>query len=772
MKKGFKVQHKILLFVLLTTTIIFIVIVGYIGINSKQRIYETTKDLVDSYAQSYAYLTESKLNHYMDATSYLVDIFEDYKNIPEMNRREVLSGHLQNLLAKNDRFLSVWSILKPGAIDNLDTLYMNQIGSTILGNFRYVFYKEEGKIKLSEYIEQDPDAVLAGSEYTQVKNRLRETIVDPYHFSYTGNEMDEILETKMVAPLIVDGEFLGVIGIDIPLQALQEMINKYQPIKGSFAFLVTNSGEVVAFPDRNEMDKSIENTNFLNGTDVKIMQKIQEGENFSFNTKYKGEQFYTSLASVKIGNTKTPWFVGLATPNSRVLKTANRNFVISIIVGLIGLLLLAIVIYLIARDITRPIKRITAAIKKISTGQIDKSLQVQIKGSDEIAEMGTALNQYILGYLEKTKFASKIGEGDLNAKFNLLSENDFLGESLIAMRDSLRNAKQDEIKRHEEDKKRRWHNEGIANFAELMRQNHDNIRKLSYNIVSNLVEYLEVNQGGIFILNDDDSGNEYYELYAAYAYNKQKHLEKSIKKGVGLIGTCALERKTIHLNKVPDNYIAIQSGLGEANPSSLLIVPLKMENHVLGVLELASLKEFEPYKVDFVEKIAESIASTISSVRVNIKTNELLEKSQQQAEAMSAQEEEMRQNMEELQATQEEASRRELELKGILNAVEDFLIKAELNLEGKFMNVNDHFSDTFGYNSTEIKEKSIEILVPEDDIVEFKNAWYRVQNGESYQGKPNRITKRGKEVKLITAYTPIKDVNQNISKILMMAMRE
>jgi len=145
---------------------------------------------------------------------------------------------------------------------------------------------------------------------------------------------------------------------------------------------------------------------------------------------------------------------------------------------------------------------------------------------------------------------------------------------------------------------------------------------------------------------------------AAYAYEKRKYMEKSIHKGEGLIGEVFQEGEMVYMTEVPDDYVHITSGLGDANPKSILLVPLKLNEEIYGVVELASFTKFEPYKIEFVERLGESIASTFAAVKTTKQTQTLLKESIQLSEQMKAQEEEMRQNLEELVATQEEAQRK------------------------------------------------------------------------------------------------------------------
>lgn len=312
------------------------------------------------------------------------------------------------------------------------------------------------------------------------------------------------------------------------------------------------------------------------------------------------------------------------------------------------------------KSLTRPINYIKNILLRMAKGILpDNKIQ---EGKDEIGQMSYALNNLISSLKDVSEFANEIGKGNFDSSFKPLSEEDNLGNSLLSMRGELKKASEEEEKRKEEDAQRNWATQGEAKFGDILRQNNDDMEELSYNIISNLVKYLEANQGGLFLINNNDENDVFIELTSCYAYDRRKYKSKRIEMGEGLVGRCIQEGESIYMTDIPDDYINITSGLGSANPSSLLLVPLVLNDEIFGVIELASFKEIQKYEIAFVEKVAESIASTISTVRTNIQTTMLLEQSQQQAEEMASQEEEMRQNMEELRATQEQSSRREQEL--------------------------------------------------------------------------------------------------------------
>jgi hypothetical protein len=231
--------------------------------------------------------------------------------------------------------------------------------------------------------------------------------------------------------------------------------------------------------------------------------------------------------------------------------------------------------------------------------------------------------------------------------------DDELTATLISMRDKLKG-------NFVEEQRRNWSTTGLAKIGEILRST-GNSTELYDNIIKFLVKYTNSNQGGLFILDDSEIENPMLDLVACYAFERKKFLTKRVSVGSGLVGQCFLEAERIHLTEIPEDYIRITSGLGGERPASCLLVPLKVNDKIFGVIELASFKFYAEHVVELVEKFAESIASTISNVKINESTKILLEQTQQQAEEMKSQEEEMRQNMEELSATQEEMHRKEQE---------------------------------------------------------------------------------------------------------------
>lgn len=384
---------------------------------------------------------------------------------------------------------------------------------------------------------------------------------------------------------------------------------------------------------------------------------------------------------------------------------------------------------------------------------------------DEIIEKEEKRSEKLISLVDEIKK----GNFEVN---NESDQKDQLFTSILDLRDSLKMSTEEEELRKTEDKQRHWVAQGLAKFGEILRANNDNMTELSYNIISQLVKYVGANQGGIYLLTENSEGSKVYEMKACYAYERRKYADKIINLGEGLVGACAKEGKTVNLKKVPDSYLSITSGLGQANPKSLLIVPLKFNEETHGVLEIASFDEFPSHTVEFVEKVAESIASTVANVKINMRTAMLLRDSQEQAEMLASQEEEMRQNMEELQATQEDAVRQTERLAGYISALDSVHIRAEFDSSGNLISANDLFLEKFEIpHLDDVYDKNITSFVHPDELAQFRNSWASVvAENKCHEGEIKCLTFINKAIYLSFSLSRINRNNGDIDKVLLLAL--
>lgn len=298
--------------------------------------------------------------------------------------------------------------------------------------------------------------------------------------------------------------------------------------------------------------------------------------------------------------------------------------------------------------------------------ELSKSNQSLIYNDGVVIEKqleGDKVISGIIGNLKKaTTFIQGITGGNLDVTWdNNMSTKEreanketLVGE-LTTMRDQMKNVK-------EQEKIRYWIAEGLSIFSKIVRDNQGDLETLTDELIAKVVKYTDSKQGGLFLLNEDDPDNKFLELTSSYAYERKKFLKKKMGIGEGVLGQVYLEAQTTRLKEIPDNYLKITSGLGQALPKTLILVPVKVNENIQGVMELASFNDYEDHHIELLEKIGEITASAIVNGKIAQQTQHLLQQSQENEEQMRSQEEEMRQNMEELQATQEQEKRTREEL--------------------------------------------------------------------------------------------------------------
>ncbi|WP_038028824.1 GAF domain-containing protein [Thermonema rossianum] len=414
-----------------------------------------------------------------------------------------------------------------------------------------------------------------------------------------------------------------------------------------------------------------------------------------------------------------------------------QTILLVLFITFVGLILA----WLVTNDIVLPIEKINAVIARLSRGELPEESEIDTisKRSDEVGEIARSVYNLVSGLRSVAAFAESIGRKEYDVPFKPLSENDVLGNALINMRDNL--AKMTTL-----ETRQNWANRGLAEFSRILRESSDDVEHMADVVISELVTYLKANQGGFFIVREDEEGEEepYLELVACYAWDKKRFLEKKIYKGEGLTGQVWQEGEMLYLEDVPDDYVMITSGLGKANPNSILIVPLKAADVVYGVIELASFDKFEDYQREFVEKVAESIAATLAMLKNTEQTQRLLEESKMLAERMAAQEEQTRQYIEEMQATQEELAQRQLLAESKERVIYSNAIVLHVNKRFQITQANELASQVLYYAPEELKGMTLNELFASE--AKYEEMRMQLSRGQSWRGIVTIRAKSGDEL--------------------------
>ena len=214
---------------------------------------------------------------------------------------------------------------------------------------------------------------------------------------------------------------------------------------------------------------------------------------------------------------------------------------------------------------------------------------------------------------QASDFVTHIAEGNYDVRWKGLNDenselnNTTLAGALVKMREKMKDAK-------EADQKHLWTTDGLAEFSTLVRNHQHDFKLFTEKVIAYLVNYLKAQQGGLFVVSGDED-DRCLRLEACYAFDKKRFIEKKVKIGNGLVGQAYLEKKPIVLTQVPEGYTHITSGLGDATPHCLLIVPFVYNETIEAIVELSSFNVFEPYQQEFLAKAGEFVASALISLR-------------------------------------------------------------------------------------------------------------------------------------------------------------
>ncbi len=259
--------------------------------------------------------------------------------------------------------------------------------------------------------------------------------------------------------------------------------------------------------------------------------------------------------------------------------------------------------------------------------------------TDNVNQLAANLTTQVRAIAE---VATAVTKGDLtrSIKVEALGEVAVLKDNINEM---IRNLKDTTLKNSEQD----WLKTNLAKFSRML-QGQKDLLTVGRLILSELAPVVTA-QHAVFYILDSSKDAQQLTLLASYAHRGQSAVGSHFGLGEGLVGQCALEKQKILLNNVPPDYIRISSGLGDAAPHNIIVLPVIFEGQVKGVLELASFERFNPTHQAFLDQLTESIGIVLNTIEANMRTEDLLKQSQSLAQELGSRQEELQQTNQELQ---------------------------------------------------------------------------------------------------------------------------
>jgi signal transduction histidine kinase/HAMP domain-containing protein len=345
-----------------------------------------------------------------------------------------------------------------------------------------------------------------------------------------------------------------------------------------------------------------------------------------------------------------------------------------------------------AGNLTNQVRGIAQVVTAVANGDLKRKLTIESKG--EIAELASTINAMTdtLGAFsdQVTTMAREVGvEGKLGGQANVpgaygtwrdLTDNvnqlaanlttqvraiaevstavtqgdltrsiavEAQGE-VAALKDNInemiRNLKDTTQKNKGQD----WLKTNLARFSSRLQGQRD-MTTVANMILSELAPLVDAQQGVFYVNQTNEEGEKVMKLLGGYAYTARKNLANEFKPGEGLVGQCVLEKKRILLTNAPDDYIVVSSGLGEAEPLNIVVLPVLFEEEVKAVIELASFNRFSETHIGFLDQLTESIGIVINTIEANTRTERLLTQSQSLATELQSQQDELKKTNERLE---------------------------------------------------------------------------------------------------------------------------
>ncbi len=679
---------------------------------------------------------------------------------PELHytvQREQATVILQETISAEPDMKTLYMVWEPNIFDGQDEEYAFTQYHDSTGRFVPKFEKLADGLVEQDMIRNYNDNTDVDSYY-YIKSKKNVFIQEPRIIRESAKNL---LIMPVVYPLHFGTKLLGVIGADFVINNLNQRLGAVNKPDGCQLVVFSSSGKVAVSPEKTLLiGRSLEAV--LGGSSDFYYIKFRRGEEF----EQTDDDAYITTHTCDLKEVSAHFNVCMICDKDAMNAEGNRVLLRSMLSGLVVYVLLVLMILSFRWYYGSQVTSLTAKGKNLAN--VDKEYPVAGRFYvPELKRLDDILYNYHRTFVKIRDLNREIESYRYDEQLDTLPASNKFQQSYNNMLDTLRRIAQSENDRKTKEETANWIAQGIAAINEAMRIGSNKVDVLSQNILMTLVRYMKAVLGGLYIYTKEDDG-EYLTLNAAVSLNQKRAVRIKIQKGVGLVGTCAVEKMPIFLNKLPDDYIDVFSGLGKSKPRTLAILPMMYDNDLVAIIEIAFLNELQPHEIELLNSVSPTIASALVTVRINEQTEQLMKQFRSQADTLAQNEKQMTENIEKLKEEQNRSMERELEMKGLIGAVNNSMLTLEFTPTGVLLDANDKFLKIMHYDKAELQGVNICDVNPQC-AKELEYMLSQVNSGKFYEKETQRTAKNGEVRWLWATYTPYYDNNGNITKILYLA---
>ena len=359
--------------------------IAMIAYREKNRIEDTITEVANRYAME---ILREFMTGGLSTTQNLAITFESLYNDRSVNRNE-LNNILQHFLATHSELFAIWSVWEN--CDGLDESYLNRgLGHPETGAFVPFWYRaSDGRILLSEcrfYNSPEPGK---GLYYKIPMERNAAVILEPSQEVQNGELLQVV---SFVSPIRINGEPVGVVGVDFNLNRLTQRIREFQfPAKGYNAYFFSAGGIYVSSSDSEKIGKSV--------LAYEGLEKMEELRNFSqrsYSIVQIGDVYHVAVPVQMSEDSGAPWVFVLTVEKSVLFRDAYWLIGATVFTVVILIFVVLLIIFYVSQSIVRPVRKISLMVEDIAKGEADLSKTLEVQSNDELGDIASSINTFIV----------------------------------------------------------------------------------------------------------------------------------------------------------------------------------------------------------------------------------------------------------------------------------------------------------------------------------------------------------------------------------------